>query len=160
MPERTTVAEVLRFHLQKADVPHVEAAKWIGVAPSTFAMKMKGSTFSAEEAVTILDNIGIEVALIEDKKPVNKKFGGVGPRVKMMVNKTIYDTSASIALCHTKWVDGWMRELFQDQHGRFFVAHYTKWEGATNLISEVGLKDAAMMYAKYGDGTMSGLFEK
>lgn len=158
MAERKTVAEIIRFELKNAEVKSVDAASWAGIAPTTFAMKLKNNTFSAEEARAILEGLGYEIQLVAEKAPLMKKLGGIGPRVQCMVNRTIYDTARSVALCHTDWSDGWRKELFQDQEGRFFVAHYTNWEGASNFISEICKSDAAFLYAKYGDGKMKDLF--
>lgn len=159
MEERITVAEIIRSALQKAEVSVSEAAKWAECAQSTFSMKLQRNTFTAEEARSVIEGLGIQIKLVEDSLPLKKQFGGVGPKVRLMVNRKIYDTSKSVALCHSNWVDGWRMELFVDPDGSFFVVHYTKWEHAQEFISEVGKHDAAMLYAKHGDGTENGLFE-
>lgn len=159
MDGRKTVAETLKELLQKAEISYATAAKWIDISPSTFGYKIANNTFFAEEALGVLDNLGVEVKLVEEAHLVNKKYGGIGPTVKRMVNRTIYDTSKSIALCHTDWDDGWRRELFVDDSGRFFVAHYTTWESAQPMISEMSKTDAMMMYAKHGSGEHADLFQ-
>lgn len=50
MEERMTVADIIRDLLAKHEVSANEAAKWAGIAQSTFSMKMKNNTFYAEEA--------------------------------------------------------------------------------------------------------------
>ena len=159
MEERMTVADIIRDLLAKHEVSANEAAKWAGIAQSTFSMKMKNNTFYAEEARAIIEGLGIEIKLMEESLPLKRQFGGIGPKVHLMVNRKIYDTSKSVALCHSSWTDGWRMELFVDADGSFFVVHYTKWEQAQNYISEIGKHDAAMIYAKYGDGTQNSLFE-
>lgn len=159
MEERVKIADLIRDLLAKHEVSVNEAAKWAGIAQSTFSMKLKGNTFSAEEARAIIEGLGIEIKLIEEGLPLKKQFGGVGPKVRLMVNRKIYDTSKSVALCHSEWADGWRMELFVDADGCFFVVHYTKWENAQDFISEIGKHDAAMMYAKHGDGTQNDLFK-
>lgn len=159
MIERKTVGETIRDLLQEAEISFASAAKWIDVSPSTFSSKVRNNTFYAEEAVEVLKNLGIEIKLEKEARLVNKKYGGIGPSVRRMVNRVIYDTSKSIALCHTEWTDGWRRELFVDEEGRFFVAHYTSLESAQPMISEMSKGDAMMMYAKYGNGENADLFQ-
>lgn len=45
-----TVSDIIRDLLAKHEVSANEAAKWAGIAQSTFSMKMKNNTFYAEEA--------------------------------------------------------------------------------------------------------------
>lgn len=159
MDERKPVGETIKELLQEAEISFAQAAKWVEISPSTFSSKIRLNTFYAEEVLTILYNLGIEVKLVKEARTVNKKYGGVGPSFRMMVNRIIYDSSKSIALCHTEWSDGWRRELFVDDEGRFFVVHYTSLEGAKPFISEMSQHDAMMMYGKYGDGSQNALFQ-
>lgn len=159
MIERPTVGEVVKKLLEDAGVNYQTAAGWIDVAKSTFSQKVSRNTFYAEEVLTILDNIGMEIKIVEGTRLVNKQFGGIGGTVHMMVNRTIYDTDKSIALAHSDWFDCWRTELFQDTEGRFFVAHYTNLEAAKPFISEMSKKDAMMYYAKYGNGENADLFD-
>lgn len=157
--ERKPVGDVIRELLQEAEISYAQAAKWIDISASTFGSKVKGSTFYADEAVEVLYNLGMEIKIVKEAHLVNKKYGGIGPNFRMMVNRIIYDTSKSIALCHNEWNDGWRMELFVDEEGRFFVAHYTSLEGAKPFISEMSKNDAMMMYAKYGNGENADLFQ-
>lgn len=159
MDERKPVGEMIKELLQQKEVSFAQAAKWIGISASTFSSKVRLNTFYAEEALKVLDNLGVEVKLVEGERLVNRKYGGVGPSFRMMVNRIIYDTSKSYALCHTGWEDGWRRELFMDEEGRFFVVHYTTLESSKPFISEMSPFDAKMMYGKYGDGEQNHLFQ-
>lgn len=159
MGERKTVGQTVRELLENSGVNFQTAAEWIGVGKATVSQKISRNTFYAEEVLKILDNLGLECKIVEGTRLINKKYGGIGPTVHMMVNRTIYDTSKSIALCHSDWNDGWRTELFKDEEGRFFVAHYTSWEGARDFISEITKKDAMMYYAKYGSGEHSDMFD-
>ena len=159
MGERQTVGIFIKNALEKAGINFQTAAEWIDVAKSTFGQKISRNTFYAEEVLTILDNLGLEVKVVEGTRLINKKYGGIGGTVHMMVNRTIYDTDKSVALAHSDWFDSWRTELFRDDDGRFFLAHYTQLEAAKPFISEMSKKDAEMYYAKYGNGEHSDMFE-
>ena len=158
MSDRKPVCDIIKAEIERADIETAYVADAVNIKRSTFWMKLKNNSFSAEEAIRVLEYLGMEVSIVPSKG-IGKRVGGTGPRVRVMVNRTIYDTAKSYAICHTEWVDGWRMELFMDQENRFFVAHYTTWKDAANIISEIGKEDAAIMYTKYGDGAAFELFQ-
>ena len=43
-------------------------------------------------------------------------------------------------------------ELYRDQEGRYFVAHYREWESGVNHISPCSKEDARRLYEEHWDG--------
>lgn len=150
--------DAIRAMMVENGISYKTAASWCGYSTSTFHQRFTNGSIHVDDAITILNKLGYEVKLERSKAPEFREFGGVGPKLRCMVNKTIYDTAKSYAICHTDWRDGWQMELFKDVAGRFFVAHYTQWEGAANFISEILPDEAKLMYSKYGDGSVDDLF--
>jgi len=67
----------------------------------------------------------------------------------MMVNGIKYDTYKSDAICHSDETEDSFDELYEDDEGRYFVAHYVNWEGGVNYISPISQEAASKMIHKY-----------
>lgn len=129
-------------------------AEQMGQAKQNLNRKLVRNTITAQEFIEAASIIGCRVALIEtgSNKEIKNRKRGIGPRVRQMVGGVIYDTHKSDALCHTLPMDGWFMELYRDQEGRYFVAHYTEWESGVNHISPCSKEDARRLYEEHGDG--------
>ena len=154
-------ADIIRDILKAENISGRELARRIGRVPSAVSTKLKNNTLTAEVFFDWCDKLGYEVIVQRkgDGERIDGSRRGIGPRLRRMVGKIIYDTEKSAALCHTPEQDGWFMELYVDDDGRFFVAHYTDWEGSENFISQVNPEEARRLYDTYGDGSADGFFE-
>lgn len=133
-----------------------QSQKWlagqIGAAPQNFNRKLVRNTLSAQELIDAAAALGCRVALLDDSsgEELKPRRTGIGPRLRQVVDGVLYDTDKSDAICHTDPVAGWFMELYQDSHGRYFVAHYTDWETSSGHISACGAEDARRLCAVCG----------
>lgn len=131
--------------------------KWLSgqmkQAPQNLNKKLLNNTISAQEFFDAAALLGYEIKMVESEsnEELRGRKRGVGPRVRQMVGGVIYDTFKADALCHTLLTDGWFLELYRDENGRYFVAHYTEWESGINHISPCGSEDARRLYEQYGE---------
>ena len=155
-------AEIIRDILKTENISGRELARRIGRAPSAVSTKLTNNTLTAETFFDWCDKLGYEVIVQRkgDGERIDGSRKGVGQRLRRMVGKVIYDTEKSAAICHTPEQDGWFMELYADDAGRFFVAHYTDWDGSENFISQVNREEARRLYDAYGDGTADGFFDE
>ena len=153
-------ADIIRELMDAEGVSGRELARKIGRAPSAVSSRLTNNTLTAETFFEWCDILGYEVVV--QKKDCGSKFQGkrrgIGPRMRRMVGRIIFDTEKSEAICHTPERDGWFMELYADEEGRFFIAHYNSW-GGENFISQAGADEARCMYDAYGDGTADEFFE-
>jgi len=130
-----------------------ELADKLGVSPQNFSKKLVNDTISAKEFFEVMEALDVGVTYTDkstgevraERKP------GVIPRVSMVVDKIRYDTHKSDALCHTEEQDGWLMELYRDDAGRYYIVHYTVWDGVKPSISPCSEKQAIQFYKTYGD---------
>ena len=127
-------------------------SKQMGLTPQNLSRKLLNNTITTREFLSALSHLGYEIKLIESEASelTTTRKRGVGPRVRQMIDGVIYDTFKAEALCYTTPRDGWFMELYKDDNGRHFVAHYTEWESGTNHISLCGEADAMGLCEKYG----------
>lgn len=151
--------EMLAVALKETGKTQAEAAKAVGWSPQQLSSRLVRNSLRADELLNLLESIGIEFNLIvrDSGKTVRWHITGAGRRVKMMVDKVIYDTAASDAIANNfyadgenEYIDGKALELYIDKEGRYFFAEYSNWEGVKDRITPVSAKDAAAFIEKYG----------
>jgi transcriptional regulator with XRE-family HTH domain len=140
--------EVIQNALKSRGMKQKDIAAAMGLSPQGFSKKLVNDTISAAELFKALDLIGLEV-FYRDKatgSEVKEIKTGVIPRVSMVVNQIRYDTNKADALCHTEALDGWMTELYRDFRGRYFIVHWTEWDGVKPSISPCEESHAMRFY--------------
>ena len=148
-----TAADIIRDALKAKDWPQRELAAKMGWSPQNLSGRLQKNSLSAEEWRKAAAILGFEIKMVEidSNEELRTRKRGTGPRVRQMVNGVIYDTFKADALCHTLWTDGWFMELYKDEEGRYFVAHYTDWKDGVNHISPCGSEDARKLYEEHGE---------
>ena len=155
-------SDMIRAAMAAEGVSISQLAKMVGRSSNAVSVKLKRGTMAAPAFFEFADKLGYEVILRkkETKEQIDSRRHGVGRRLRLMVGKVIYDTSKADAICHTAENDGWFIEIYKDDEGRFFAAHYTSWEGCGDYITTIGKEDAQRLYLAYGDGTADHYFEE
>lgn len=158
----STVSDMIRAAMAAENVSVRQMAEMVGRSPSAVSTRLNNNTLTAEAFVDYADKLGYDVVMKKrsDGGAVVSRRRGIGPRLRKMAGRVIYDTSKADAICHTEEHDGWFMELYRDAEGRFFVAHYTSWEGAENFVSQITPEDARKIYELYGDGSADDFFEE
>lgn len=146
-----TSAEIIKRLIQKSEKKNKEVSDEMRMSQSAFSNKFKRNSFSADEFIHIVSYLGYELKIVDKdtNDDIKIKNKGIGERVKMMIKGVIYDTEKSDAICHSDENEESFDELYQDNQGRYFVAHYVKWEGGVNSISPIGTDDAIKFIEKY-----------
>lgn len=119
--------------------------KWLadetGTTKQNISNRLKKGTLSADEFIVIAKMLGFQVSLEKMSEgryrgmEIIPSDGAGGRRLKQMVDGVCYDTGKSKAICHTEEHSGWKMELFADEEGRYFAAHYTDWENTRDYIT-------------------------
>jgi transcriptional regulator with XRE-family HTH domain len=147
-----TAADILEDALRAKGWTQRRLALATNQSAQNINKKLSRNTIRAQEFLDILSYIGYEVKLFTGGEELKIRRRGTSDRVRKMVNGVIYDTAKSDALCKTLWTDGWQLELFRDEEGKYFVAHYTTWEDSVNHISPCTPETARKLYEQYGEG--------
>lgn len=154
-----TSRELLTAAFKMTKLAMGDGAKRIGWSKQQLSSKLARNSLRADEFLSILDAIGIDVEfkVRETGQAVTARIPGAGRRVRRMVNKVIYDTASSDALSNNfyadgvnEYVDGRAMELYIDKEGRYFFAEYSEWEGTKDRITPVTANAAAAFIEKYG----------
>lgn len=154
-----TSREALSVALKGTGKTQAEAAVKMGWVPQQLSARLMRESLRADEFLEIMDAIGVDVVLkVRDTGEVLRAHtAGAGRRVRMMVNRVIYDTEAADALANNfyadgvnEYNDGKAMELYIDREGRYFFAEYTNWEGVKDRITPVAAPDAAAFIERYG----------
>ena len=146
--DEVTASEKCKKLIERSDMLQKDVAKAMGWTEASMCNKFRRNSLSAEEFMKIMDILGFEVQIIskDTQEEVRLRKTGVGPRLKMMVNGIKYDTFKSDAICHTDENQPCYDEVYRDEEGRYFVAHYVNWEGGTNSISPISEDDAQRLF--------------
>ena len=130
-------ADVVLDALKSRGVTSKDMAETMGVRPNTLSRKISENRLTANEFFFIADSLSYDVTLTDrgGGSELKVRQRGTGRRVKRMLNGTIYDTGRADAVCHTPTENGWHIELYRDDNGRYFAAHYSTWEGADPFIT-------------------------
>lgn len=144
-----TVSEIVEAYLKSERMTKRELCARVGWSGPNLAGRLKRNSFSAEDWRKVMEAMGYELRIV---KP--GKIGGriaVGPRVRKVEGKILYDTAASEPLCNTRAGedDKMFQELYRDQLGRFFIVNYAMWEGGIHQITPIGRDDAKTFYERY-----------
>ncbi len=148
-----SVADIINDALKAKGWSQKQLAAAMNQSPQNLSKKLVNNTLSAQEFLDAVGHLGYEVKVAElgSSEELQTRKRGVGPRLRRMVNRVTYDTYKADALCHTPMQDGWYMELYRDEEGRYFVAHYTMWEEGVDFISPCGEEDARKLYEEHGD---------
>lgn len=148
-----TPTDMCRQLIEKSDMQQKDVAQKMGWTQQSISNKFRRNSLSADEFVKMLGVLGYEIKLVESdtNEEICYKRKGIGDRLKMMVNGVKYDTFKADAICHTEQTDSIFDELYKDDEGRYFVAHYVMWEGGVSSISPIGEEDAKKFSEKYKD---------
>lgn len=156
-----TVSDMLMKIMREKNIKKADIARHLGVTPAAVSGRFATNAWPAEVWMQVADFLGYDVVMQPKgsgaSSPVRVRQG-IGPRLRRMTGKIIYDTSKSDAVCHTPKQDGWFIEIYRDNEGRFFAAHYTDWVGAENFITPCEQDEAHRLYLAYGDGECDEFF--
>lgn len=156
-----SASDILRAVMKAESVSINRLADMVGRSPNAVYARIQKGTMPVPVWLEWLDMLGYEVVV--RKKGTDQLAGGrrrgVGARLRGMVGKVIYDTNKADAICHTPERDGWFIEVYRDDSGRFFAAHYTNWITANDFITAMDIVDAYRLYLTYGDGSIDEYFE-
>lgn len=149
--ECMTPVEICKRLISKSQKMQKDVADKMGWTEQCISNKFRRNSLSATEFMKIVEYLGYEIKVVEKKTQVevSARVKGVGERLRMMVNGEIYDTYKADAICHTDENNDTFDELYKDDEGRYFVAHYVKWEGGISSISPISENDAIRMSKKF-----------
>ena len=139
--------------IKKRGATQKRLADVLGISPQNFNKKLKNDTLSAKDFFIVIEALGLDVSF-HDKgtgEEIKERKTGVLPRVLMVVDGIKYDTFKADALCHTETLNGWMMELYRDFRGRYFVVHWTDWDGVKPSISPCDKRRALLLYSDHRD---------
>ncbi len=144
-----TVSEIIEAYLKSERMTKRELCERMGWSSPNLAGRLKRNSFSAEDWRKVMEAMGYELRIV---KPGT--VGGriaVGPRVRKMEDKVLYDTGSSEPLCNNRVSEDDMmfQELYRDQMGRYFVVSYAMWEGGIHQITPIGPEDARSFYERF-----------
>lgn len=151
--------EAIIAALRDTKTTRAELTAKIGWTTQKLNSKLSRDCFKADEFLTIMDALGIDVIykLRETGKAVTERIAGAGRRVRLMVDGVIYDTASSDALANSFWadgeneyIDGRALELYIDKAGRYFFAEYMNLSLAKDHILPVTKEEADAFIQKYG----------
>lgn len=151
--DKVKAGDMIKDALEAKGLTQNWLAEQMGQAKQNLSKKLANNTISAREFIEAAAIMGCRVALIDtsNDEELRGRKRGIGPRVRQMAGGVIYDTYKADALCHTLPLDGWFMELYRDQEGRYFVAHYTEWKSGVNHISPCDEDDARRLYEEHGE---------
>lgn len=134
---RTLAARLITGAMRRRNVTQKEVASALHRNPATFSRHLSENTLRAQEFIEAAEYLRFKVALLdaETDEELAAPPADEWPRVKKQIDGVLYDTAQAMQVCRTPELDGWWMGLHQTQDGRFFVAHYTRWEGAENFIT-------------------------
>lgn len=130
-------AELLVSAIENRGKSHKEVAAHLKRKPATFSKNIKQNALRAQELVDAAEYLGYTVMLVDkdSSEAMELVSRGTGPRVRKQIGGEVYDTARAKFICKTEAKDGWWLELFQNESGKFFAAHYTEWDGVENFIT-------------------------
>lgn len=143
-----TASDQCKKLIERSDMLQKDVAKAMGWTEASLCNRFRRNSLSAEEFMKIMDILGFEIQIVckGTQEEVKLRKTGVGPRLKMMVNGIKYDTFKSDAICHTDENQPCYDEVYRDEEGRYFVAHYVNWEGGTSSISPISKDDVQKLF--------------
>lgn len=146
-------ADVVLDALRARGVTSKDMAETMGVRPNTLSRKISENRLTANEFFFIADSLSYDVTLTDRDggSELKVRQRGTGRRVKRMLSGIIYDTGKADAVCHTPMENGWYIELYQDDQGRYFAAHYSTWAGADPFITICPENEAQKLMQMYDD---------
>ncbi len=154
---RMTSKDALMSAMNRTGHTQESAAKLVGWAGQQISQRLRRNSMRADEFLALMDAIGVDVTftvrktgeVLKDHKP------GHGRRLKMTVDKVMYDTAGSYAIANSffedgvnEYADGEACELYVDKKGRYFMAEYH--EDGKDKIRPVTASVAAAFIEKYG----------
>ena len=146
--DNVTVAEQCKKLIERSTMQQKEVAKKMGWTEANFCNKLRRNTLSAEDFLRIVEILGCQIQIVgkENQEEIKVRQTGVGPRLRMMVNGVKYDTYKADAICHTDETRPSFDEVYRDNEGRYFVAHYVKWDGGVSSISPIAEEDVKALF--------------
>ena len=132
-----TAAELLAGAIASRKKPNKEVAAHLGAKASTFSRRISRNCLKAQELMDAAEYLGYKVVLVDakDNTELELKSRSDSPRVRKQIEGKVYDTARAKFICRTGASDGWWLELYQNEDGEYFVAHYTHWDGVENFLS-------------------------
>lgn len=137
-------ADIILSAMKQRGATQKEVAAALRVKQATFSKHLKNNSLKAQELYEAAWYLGFRVILQDRQRETELQVfnKGVGPRVRRQIDGVTYDTDKASAICHTTAENGWWLELYKDSSGRYFVAHYTDWEGASNFLTTCPASEA------------------
>lgn len=155
-----TAREAVYTALWRTGQSQAEIARKIGWTIMQLNGKLMRDTLRAEDFLTIMDAIGIDVTftLKGTGEVLEPQVSGVGRKVRQMVDGVIYDTSKAYAISNSFWddgvnkydKDGRAQELYYDFDGRYFIAEYSTWNSVKDRIVPVTSDEAEKFIQLHG----------
>lgn len=151
--DEVTASEQCKKLIERSDMLQKDVAKEMGWTEASLCNKFRRNSLSADEFMKIIDILGFEAQIVskDTQEEVKLRQTGVGPRLKMMVNGIKYDTYKSDAICHTDETQPCFDEVYRDEEGRYFVAHYVNWDGGISSISPIDESDVEKLFPQVSE---------
>ena len=146
-----TASEQCKKLIERSEMLQKTVAQAMGWTEAGLCNKFRRNSLSADEFMKILDILGYEMQIVskDTQEEVKLRKTGIGPRLKMMVNGIKYDTYKADAICHTDAEKPSFDEVYRDDEGRYFVAHYVNWDGGISSISPIDKDDVKKLFPEY-----------
>ncbi len=121
-------SEIIVQAIADRGVQKQNVAAYMGWRPSAFANRIRNNTFSFDEVKKIIDFLGYDVKIVDTASEtisVRERKKGVGAKVTKTINKAVYSTEKSDAVCHSVKQGGCFFELYKDlMKDQFFIVSY------------------------------------
>lgn len=130
-------AELLVNAMESRGAKNKDVAAVLHAKTSTFSKHITQNCLKAQELVDAAEYLGYKVVLVDtkDNTELELKSRSDSPRVRKQIDGKVYDTTRARFICRTGASDGWWLELYQNEDGEYFVAHYTHWDGVESFLS-------------------------
>jgi len=153
-----TVGQMLEIVKQKRGVSYQKMAELTGTTGAAFIRRVNLSTIKADEFLKIMRAFDFEVKFVDKEtgKEVSELVGQGRP-ASAYIGRVKFDTQQSRAIANDfyqdgehKYNDGRARELYMDQHGRYFFVDYSNYEDERDKLRLASPMEVQDFIEKYG----------
>lgn len=154
-----TSRELMDAALVKTKTTQAGLARQMGWTPQNFNLRLNRNSIRADEFLTIMDALGVDVTFTmrESGEILKPHVRGHGRRLCGNCDKITFDTAAAEAISNSFYedgvnefnADGEATELYVDSEGRYFMAEYHT-DTSKDRLRTVPSSVAAAFVEKYG----------
>lgn len=129
------VSDIIKQEIADKGVQQKDVAAFMGWTPQNFANRLRNNTVDGDEFVKITNHLGYDIKIVDSNgNTVEERKKGIGGRAVQMVDRVIYDTEKSDAICHTSEFAESFFELYKNEEYGYFIVLYAKWTNWQGII--------------------------